>query len=48
MAPGNTLESAMSLGGGLRVTFGQIHLIEQVDDAPWVVREIVPLPGRAG
>jgi 2'-5' RNA ligase len=48
MAPGNALESAMSLGDGLRVTFGHIHLIEQVDDAPWVVRGMVPLLGQAG
>ncbi|WP_053333529.1 2'-5' RNA ligase family protein [Gemmatimonas phototrophica] len=42
-APGNTLKSAATLRDGLSVTFPEVHLIEQVDDAPWVVRGTFPL-----
>ena len=46
-APGNDLGSAASLREGLSVTFDEVHLIEQVDDAPWVVRGTVPLLAHA-
>lgn len=42
-APGNDLHSAASLRDGLSATFDVVHLIEQVDDAPWVVRGTIPL-----
>lgn len=47
-APGNALESAAALRAGLSITFDQVRLIDQVDDAPWVVRGIVPLLPPAG
>lgn len=42
-APGNDLRCDESLRDGVRVTFAEVHLIEQVDDAPWVVRGTVSL-----
>jgi 2'-5' RNA ligase len=42
-AAGNSLGDAAALRAGLRVTFDEVHLIEQVDDSPWVVRGSVPL-----
>ncbi len=47
-APGNDLKTAVSLRHGLTVTFDEVHFIEQVDDAPWVVRASVPLLVQAG
>ena len=44
-APGNTTPGEISLATPLRVTFGTISLIEQVDGGPWVVREVVALDG---
>lgn len=41
--PGNDLRTAAPLRSGLSVTFDAVQLIEQVDDAPWVVRGTVPL-----
>jgi hypothetical protein len=42
-APGNDLVRVASVRDGRRVTFGEVHLIEQIDDAPWVVRGAVSL-----
>jgi 2'-5' RNA ligase len=47
-APRNDLQRAATLRHGLRITFAEVHLIEQVDDAPWVVRGTVPLLEHAG
>lgn len=44
-APGNDLGRTTHLGNGLRITFDAVQVIEQVDDAPWVVRAVVPLSG---
>lgn len=49
-APGNDLARTASLLTGLTVTFAEVHLIEQIDDAPWGVRGTVALrahPRRA-
>lgn len=42
-APGNSLDAAAHLGDGRAITFEAIHLIEQVDNAPWVVRATLAL-----
>lgn len=42
-ADGNDLGSAATFRDGRRITFEEISLIEQIDDAPWTVRGIVPL-----
>lgn len=47
-APGNDLDRAASLREGRRVTFGEVHLIEQIDGAPWVVRGAVSLLAATG
>lgn len=47
-APGNDLNSAANLRGGLRVTFKEIHIIEQQDNAPWMVRGVLPLFAKPG
>jgi 2'-5' RNA ligase len=46
-APGNDLNSTASLREGLSVTFDEVRLIEQVDDAPWVTRGTVLLVARS-
>lgn len=46
-APGNELTSTVSLRTGLSLTFTMVHLIEQIDEAPWVVRGSVPLHPRS-
>lgn len=46
-APGNDLRAAATLRAGLRIAFTAVHLIEQADDAPWVVRGTVPLATHA-
>ena len=46
-APGNDLGSTATLREGLSITFDEIHLIEQLDDAPWIVRGTVPLGTQA-
>ncbi len=47
-APRNSLESAAILRDGLSVTFDTVNVIDQVDDAPWVVRGTVPLLAHMG
>ncbi len=47
-APGNDLGCVTALGEGLSITFDEIHLIEQHDDAPWIVRGTVPLVAQSG
>jgi len=47
-APGNALLSAATVRYGLSITFAEVHLIEQVDHAPWVVRGTVALRAQAG
>lgn len=47
-APANELHSAATLREGLRIPFDEVHLIEQTDDAPWVVRETFPLLASVG
>lgn len=47
-APGNRLESAAPLGAGRTVTFDAVHLIEQCDGDPWVVRATFPLFADSG
>lgn len=42
-APGNTIENAAHLSNGCAITFEAVHLIEQVDSEPWVVRVTFPL-----
>ena len=42
-APRNSLDSAAALRAGLQVTFEAVHLIEQRDDDPWIVRATIPL-----
>ncbi len=47
-APGNDLANTARLRDGLRITFAAVHLIEQVDQAPWVVRGTVALHAQTG
>lgn len=47
-APGNELASIALLREGLRITFAAVHLIEQVDETPWVVRGTVALHAHPG
>jgi hypothetical protein len=47
-ASGNSLETVAHLGDGRAVTFDAIQLIEQVDDAPWIVRATFPLRTQPG
>lgn len=47
-APGNDLSNTAPLRHGLRITFGAVHLIEQVDETPWVVRGTATLPAHPG
>jgi hypothetical protein len=42
-APGNSLAEARRLVSPLRLTFGDLHLIEQVGSNPWTVRATFPL-----
>ena len=42
-APGNSLEAAERLVSPLQLTFGDVHLIEQVGASPWTVLATFPL-----
>lgn len=45
--PANSLQTAESLKAGMSITFGTVHVIDQVDGGPWVVRRTFSLTRRA-